>query len=74
MSPRGLISILLFLQLGTLKDPSLKTNIIDERVLLLVILISMLVMLFGTLKNNKIKENIPFEIEIPRNEEIDSDF
>ena len=74
MSPRGLISILLFLQLGTLNDPSLKTNIIDERVLLLVILISMLVMLFGTLKNNKIKENIPFEIEIPRNEEIDSDF
>lgn len=74
MSPRGLISILLFLQLGTLKDPSLKTNIIDERVLLLVILISMLVMLFGTLKNNEIKENIPFEIEIPRNEEIDSDF
>ena len=74
MSPRGLISILLFLQLGTLKDPSLKTNIIDERVLLLVILISMLVMLFGTLKNNEIKENIPFEIEIPINEEIDSDF
>jgi NhaP-type Na+/H+ or K+/H+ antiporter len=74
MSPRGLISILLFLQLGTLNDPSLKTNIIDERVLLLVILISMLVMLFGTLKNNEIKENIPFEIEIPRNEEIDSDF
>ena len=34
----------------------------------------MLVMLFGTLKNNEIKENIPFEIEIPRNEEIDSDF
>ena len=74
MSPRGLISILLFLQLGTLKDPTLKTNVIDERVLLLVILISMLVMLLGTLKRSEIKENISLEIEIPKDEEIDSNF
>jgi len=74
MSPRGLISILLFLQLGTLSDSSLKTNVIDERVLLLVILISMLVMLLGTLKKPEIKENISLEIETQIDEEIDPDF
>ena len=74
MSPRGLISILLFLQLGTLSDPNLKTNVIDERVLLLVILMSMLVMLLGTLKKPEIKENISLEIETQIDEEIDPDF
>ena len=34
----------------------------------------MLVMLFGTLKNSKIQEDISLEIEIPKDEELDSDF
>ena len=74
MSPRGLISILLFIQLEALENGSLKTNIIDERVLLLVILISMIVMLFGTLNNSKKQENVSLEIEKPLNDELDSDF
>tara|TARA_X000001036_G_scaffold314775_1_gene293237 strand:+ start:3207 stop:4466 length:1260 start_codon:yes stop_codon:yes gene_type:complete len=73
MSPRGLISILLFLQLGTLNDNNLKTNIIDERVLLLVILFSMLIMLLGTLKKSEIIEDIPLEIETPIDEELNTD-
>lgn len=73
MSPRGLISILLFIQLEALENGSLKTNIIDERVLLLVILISMIVMLFGTLNNSKKQEGLSLEIEKPLNDEIDSD-
>ena len=73
MSPRGLISILLFLQLGTLNDTNLKTNIIDERVLLLVILFSMLIMLLGTLKKPEIIEDIPLEIETPIDEELNTD-
>ena len=74
MSPRGLISILLFIQLEALENEGLKTNIIDERVLLLVILISMIVMLFGTLNNSKKQEDISLEIEKPLNDELDSDF
>jgi len=73
MSPRGLISILLFLQLGALNDTNLKTNIIDERVLLLVILFSMLIMLLGTLKKSEIIEDIPLEIETPIDEELNTD-
>ena len=73
MSPRRLISILLFLQLGTLNDTNLKTNIIDERVLLLVILFSMLIMLLGTLKKTEIIEDIPLEIETPIDEELNTD-
>ena len=71
MSPRGLISILLFLQLSTLNESDLKTDIIDERVLLLVILFSMILMLLGTLKKN-INNDIPIEIN-PLNEEPESD-
>ena len=71
MSPRGLISILLFLQLSTLNESDLKTDIIDERVLLLVILFSMILMLLGTLKKN-INDDIPLEIN-SLNEELDSD-
>ena len=71
MSPRGLISILLFLQLSTLNESDLKTDIIDERVLLLVILFSMILMLLGTFKKN-INNDIPLEIN-PLNEEPESD-
>jgi len=53
MSPRGLISILLFIQLKEVKFIDLSTSLIDERVLLIVILASMLVMLIGTLKKSK---------------------
>lgn len=53
MSPRGLISILLFIQLKEVKFIDLSTSLIDERVLLIVILASMLVMLIGTLKKPK---------------------
>ncbi|MDA8849742.1 cation:proton antiporter [Flavobacteriaceae bacterium] len=79
MSPRGLISILLFIQL---KEVSFINTIqvpIDERVLLIVILSSMLIMLLGTMKKQKKEElvvseskddneSIPFDLPIePQN-------
>ena len=79
MSPRGLISILLFIQL---KEVSFIKTIqvpIDERVLLIVILSSMLIMLLGTMKKQKKEElvvseskddneSIPFDMPIePQN-------
>ena len=79
MSPRGLISILLFIQL---KEVSFINTIqvpIDERVLLIVILSSMLIMLLGTMKKQKKEElvvseskddneSIPFDMPIePQN-------
>ena len=74
MSPRGLISILLFIQLEAFENEDLKTKILDERVLLLVILLSMFIMLFGTIKKSIIQDDIPLEIETPKNKELDSDF
>ena len=56
MSPRGLISILLFLQIKDIDFIS-KTTLIDERVLLVVILLSMFVMTFGNLKHKSPEEN-----------------
>lgn len=53
MSPRGLISILLFIQLKEVSFLNTTTSPIDERVLLVVILGSLLVMLLGTLKKPK---------------------
>jgi NhaP-type Na+/H+ or K+/H+ antiporter len=58
LSPRGLISILLFIQLKEVSFIDLSISPIDERVLLIVILSSMLVMLMGTLKKSK-----PMELE-----------
>lgn len=58
MSPRGLISILLFIQLKEVSFLNTTTSPIDERVLLVVILGSMLVMLLGTLKKPKNDEII----------------
>ena len=63
MSPRGLISILLFIQLKDVSFISLDQNPIDERVLLIVILSSMLVMLIGTMKKQKDKEEIIIDNE-----------
>jgi len=59
MSPRGLISILLFLQLKEVTFINTNQSYIDERLLLIVILSSMLVMLLGTVK----KQSVPLEVE-----------
>jgi len=71
MSPRGLISILLFIQLKEVSFIDLTNSPIDERVLLIVILSSMLVMLIGTLKKsesieleNDTEEEVPLNVEM----------
>ncbi|MDC1047943.1 cation:proton antiporter [Flavobacteriaceae bacterium] len=71
MSPRGLISILLFIQLKDVSFISLDQSPIDERVLLIVILSSMLVMLLGTMKKQKDKEEIIIDNEESVSIEID---
>ena len=53
MSPRGLISILLFLQIKEVTFINSAASIIDEQVLLVVILASMLMMTLGTMKKSK---------------------
>ena len=53
MSPRGLISILLFLQIKEVTFINTAVSIIDEQVLLVVILASMLMMTLGTMKKYK---------------------
>ena len=53
MSPRGLISILLFLQIKEVTFVNTSLSIIDEQVLLVVILASMLMMTLGTMKKTK---------------------
>ena len=71
ISPRGLISILLFLQISEVSFMEGVTSVIDERVLLVVILASMLIMTKGTMKKRSIEEipdrsnydEIPLEIE-----------
>jgi hypothetical protein len=71
MSPRGLISILLFIQLKEVSFIDLTNSPIDERVLLIVILSSMLIMLIGTLKksesielDNDTEEEVPLTLEM----------
>ena len=56
ISPRGLISILLFLQIGEIAFLKSTVSIIDERVLLIVILTSMVIMTKGTMKKDTEKE------------------
>ncbi|MGA1150357.1 MAG: cation:proton antiporter [Flavobacteriaceae bacterium] len=74
MSPRGLISILLFIQLKEVAFIDTQNSPIDERVLLIIILSSMLVMLMGTLKKKTNSENEePSETESAKNEPIDID-
>jgi hypothetical protein len=71
ISPRGLISILLFLQIKEVTFMEEVTAVIDERVLLVVILASMLIMTQGTMKKPVEKvfvdspntDEIPLEIE-----------
>lgn len=71
ISPRGLISILLFIQLKEVSFIDLTNSPIDERVLLIVILSSMLIMLIGTLKksesielDNDTEEEVPLTVEM----------
>ncbi len=56
MSPRGLISILLFLQIKDLNVIVTKNTIVDERLLLVVIVSSMLFMIFGTMGSKSSRE------------------
>ena len=71
ISPRGLISILLFLQIKEIPFMDGIISVIDERVLLVVILASMLIMTQGTMKKPIDKafvdapnsDEIPLEIE-----------
>ena len=53
MSPRGLISILLFLQIKDLEIIEIENSVIDERILLVVILTSMFVMTMGTISDKQ---------------------
>ena len=74
LSPRGLISILLFLQLKDVSFVDLSLSPIDERVLLIVILGTMLVMLLGTLKKSKASQREDFaEDESPNTVEMQLD-
>lgn len=73
MSPRGLISILLFIQLKDVSFISLDGSPIDERVLLIVILSSMLVMLLGTMKKQEVTEEIIIDNEESVSIEMDID-
>ena len=58
ISPRGLISILLFLQIAEVNFLNDVKTLVDERVLLVVILVSMLIMTRGTMKKtNGLDEN-----------------
>ena len=64
MGPRGLISILLFLQIKDLDFVNISDSIIDEKVLLIVILSSMLAMLFGTIKKDNKKNDLNIDEDI----------
>ena len=62
MAPRGLISILLFLQIDEISFPFTKSSWIDERTLLVVILLSMLVLILGNNRPKKVN-NLNLENE-----------
>ncbi len=62
ISPRGLITILLFYQILDFQKLNLRSDIINEKVLLVVILGSMLIMLVGTLGGGSKEDNMK-EIE-----------
>ncbi|MGB1448740.1 MAG: cation:proton antiporter [Flavobacteriaceae bacterium] len=62
ISPRGLISILLFLQIGEVNFLNNTLTPVDEKVLLVVILCSMIVMTRGTMKK---EEQLPLEDLLP---------
>jgi hypothetical protein len=65
ISPRGLISILLFLQIAEIKFLENTPVLIDEKVLLVVILSSMLVMTRGTMKKEEAETVLEDNVTIP---------
>ena len=65
ISPRGLISILLFLQIAEIRFLEGTAVLIDEKVLLVVILSSMLVMTRGTMKKEEVETSLEGDIIIP---------
>jgi len=79
ISPRGLISILLFLQIDEIKFLENTPLLIDEKVLLVVILSSMLVMTKGTMKKEAAETVLEDDITIPgqtavlQNQEVEID-
>ena len=56
ISPRGLISILLFLQIVDISFLNNTSTVVDERVLLVIILSSMVIMTLGTMTQTQGKE------------------
>ena len=68
-SPRGLITILLFLSISDYDIP--KSNIVDEKVLLVIIIASMLIMIQGSV-NRKKKEDPETEHQQSFTEIVDS--
>ena len=60
MAPRGLISILLFIQIDKISFPFMRSEWIDERTLLVVILLSMVVLILG---NNTAKKAEPLKLD-----------
>ena len=60
MAPRGLISILLFIQIDEISFPFVRSEWIDERTLLVVILLSMVVLILG---NNTTKKAEPLKLD-----------
>ncbi|MEK9755990.1 MAG: cation:proton antiporter [Bacteroidota bacterium] len=68
-SPRGLITILLFLSISDYDIQ--KSNIVDEKVLLVIIIASMLIMIQGSIKRKK-DENSENEVQQSFSDIVDS--
>ena len=69
-SPRGLITILLFLSISDYDIQ--KSNIIDEKVLLVIIIASMLIMIQGSIKRTKKEDEESKEPQQSLSEIVDS--
>ena len=69
-SPRGLITILLFLSISDYDIQ--KSNIVDEKVLLVIIIASMLIMIQGSIKRTKKEDEESKEPQQSLSEIVDS--
>ena len=69
-SPRGLITILLFLSISDYDIQ--KSNIVDEKVLLVIIIASMLIMIQGSIKRTKKEDEQSSEPQQSLSEIVDS--
>ena len=69
-SPRGLITILLFLSISDYDIQ--KSNIVDEKVLLVIIIASMLIMIQGSIKRTKKEDDQSIEPQQSLSEIVDS--